>query len=980
MDPSPSPPPSGLAPAGLEHLELAMQGGQLGVWELDVETGTYRWSANATEILGWEDRPLPRTVDDLLALMPEEDRGIPEERLARLLAGEPDVPRAEFRVPGPGGAIQWIEARGKISSTPGGRMVVTGTFHNITDRKQAQLELEESEERLRLALAASRVGTWEFRIPEQAILWTRETHGIFGTDPASFPGTLESFLELVHPEDRGPTRRRIEEALRSGDAYEVEHRILHPELGVRWVHGVADIQRDARGIPIRLVGTVMDVTEETRTTKALEEQRALLARQARVLEQTQAAAQVGGFERDFVTGSAWWTDQMYVLRGLDPDHFNPATDDIWTGFGDRARRMLEKAMEVVRSRGESREIVVPMTHPTRGKRWLRVALEPIRDPGSSRVTGYYGALTDITRRKREEDLLVRVARSVSTGTGTRFLESVVRDLVETFEAQEGFVGLLEADPDAPGEERIRTVARHSTSGPAPALFYPVAETPCQEVVAGKVVIHHQDVCRKFPRDEMLRDMGCESYAGAPIRDGADRTIGLIGVFSDYPHPFPSSAASLLRIFAARTGAELDRMATEEALDQKEQELHQSQKMEAIGKLAGGIAHDFNNLLTVINSSAEMARSDLETVPGDVASLAESLDEIRASGQRAAELTRQLLAFSRKQVLQAGELEIAEVVRGASSLLSRLLGDQVAVTHSFDHGSARIRADRGQLEQVLVNLAVNARDAMPGGGTLALDTRILEPGSSAEGGRSRPPGPGRWLRLSVTDSGTGIPEDIRPRVFDPFFTTKAAGTGTGLGLSTVYGIVRQSGGFIHLDSEEDEGTVFHIDLPVVDGDGGPEKPAPRVERDHPSGGPSPNPTAPPPPPPTGHGGTGGPRIGVLVLEDDDAVRRATTELLEERGLRPVAFGDLGAAARFLDDGEDQVHVVLTDRLSDREDSSRLDRMTPLPIVLLSDFPPGGQPSSGGESLGKSVTWLVRPLSTDRLVRTLRDLATRRRPEP
>ena len=285
----------------------------------------------------------------------------------------------------------------------------------------------------------------------------------------------------------------------------------------------------------------------------------------------------------------------------------------------------------------------------------------------------------------------------------------------------------------------------------------------------------------------------------------------------------------------------------------EVQLRQAQKMEAIGQLAGGVAHDFNNILTAIIGYSEMLFEELDA--GDAKR--RPVEEIRAAAQRAAALTGQLLAFSRKQVLQARVLDLNVVVRGVETMLRRLLGEDVKLEVSRGAELGAVRADLSQLEQVLVNLAVNARDAMPRGGRLTIETAnvVLDETYAREHeGASA----GRFVLLAVSDTGSGMDAEIRSHVFEPFFTTKEQGKGTGLGLSTVYGIVKQSGGYVSVYTEPGRGSTFKIYLPRVDA---------RVEA--------------PDLVPAGLTAKGG-RETVLLAEDDVAVREIVSAVLKDKG--------------------------------------------------------------------------------------------------
>jgi signal transduction histidine kinase len=293
----------------------------------------------------------------------------------------------------------------------------------------------------------------------------------------------------------------------------------------------------------------------------------------------------------------------------------------------------------------------------------------------------------------------------------------------------------------------------------------------------------------------------EEHAVAAMRSGASDFIVKNRLHRLAPVVERELVASGLRAEQRRIAA---------ALEESQRQLQESQQMEAIGRLAGGVAHDFNNLLAAILSYADLVLQSLP--PGD--KHRDDVEEIKRAGRHAAELTRQLLAFSRQQVLHKAVLNLNEVVHDELGLLHRLVGPLVTIETRFDPEPWLIKGDRLQIEQVLMNLATNARDAMPKGGTLTITTSrvTIPPGQPA----ARPQAPGDYVCLEVRDTGSGIPPEIRSKIFDPFFTTKDVGKGTGLGLATVYGIVRQSGGLIYVDSEPGRGATFTIYLPKTSG--------------------------------------------------------------------------------------------------------------------------------------------------------------------
>jgi len=329
-----------------------------------------------------------------------------------------------------------------------------------------------------------------------------------------------------------------------------------------------------------------------------------------------------------------------------------------------------------------------------------------------------------------------------------------------------------------------------------------------------------------------------------------------------------------------------RKQTEAALHESEAQLRQSHKMEAVGQLAGGVAHDFNNLLTAIMGYSEIILSELnEQDP-----LYEDVGEILGAAQRASNLTQQLLAFSRRQVLQPGLLDLNEVVSEMNRMLRRLIGENIELVTFLGGKLAPVLADRGQLEQVIVNLAVNARDAMPGGGTLKFETCNNELTDDYIRNHSDLAA-GSYVQLTVSDTGHGMSETVRSRLFEPFFTTKERGRGTGLGLSMVYGIIKQSGGNIEVYSEEGHGATFNIYLPVA-ANGTVEsrvfgrkenvlhKPGPVCET-------------------------------VMLVEDEDGVRHLAVRILEQHGYHVIAACHGGEALLLCERYEGKIDLLITD---------------------------------------------------------------------
>jgi PAS domain S-box-containing protein len=412
--------------------------------------------------------------------------------------------------------------------------------------------------------------------------------------------------------------------------------------------------------------------------------------------------------------------------------------------------------------------------------------------------------------------------------------------------------------------------------------------------------------------ENLERRGVGSVLGIPVEAGEHDLGFLVFECMGRQRQWSEQEVMLLRMVGELFTAALQRKRAEEGLRETQAQLMQSHKLEAVGRLAGGIAHDFNNLLTVILG---FSRPLLEELSADDP-IREDVHEIHAAAERAAALTRELLTFSRRRSASSQPAEINEVLLGLEQLLGRLLGEDVELAMELDSALGAVRMDSHELEQVVMNIAVNARDAMPTGGSLWIRTRRCELGAD-EARRLGLPCAGPHALISVSDSGLGLDEATRKQMFDPFFTTKEPGKGTGLGLSIVYRLVEQAGGVIAASGAPGRGTLFEVHLPLAAAH-------------------APEPAAPAP--------ASEPRRGacVLLVEDADAVRRLTRRILEQNGYRVIEAGNGAEALALGDETLDEVDVLLTDlvmpRLGGRELAERLRARHPgLGVLFVSGYP-------------------------------------------
>ena len=378
----------------------------------------------------------------------------------------------------------------------------------------------------------------------------------------------------------------------------------------------------------------------------------------------------------------------------------------------------------------------------------------------------------------------------------------------------------------------------------------------------------------------------------------------------------------------------------------QERLAQAQKMESIGRLAGGVAHDFNNLLTVIVGCADMVHGNLPTDSRDRL----LIENVLKATEQATQLTHQLLAFARKQIIEPKILDVNSLVLDAEKILRSLLGDDIEFALLPRGQTWPVRADPSQMMQVLMNLAVNARDAMPDGGRLLIETANVQVTSD----QLPEAPPGDYVSLAVSDTGEGLAPEVRERIFEPFFTTKQQGKGTGLGLSTCYGIVKQSDGFLQVDSELGEGTTFRIYLPRVSGDAAPLDSGREQER-LPAG-----------------------EETLLLVEDNTLVRVTAVELLRSQGYRVLEAAGGPDALRLAEEHDGGIDLLVTDvvmpQMSGKEVADRLVKAQPgLKVLFVSGYTPDTIVDRG--ELHEGIDFLQKPYTTDTLVRKVREVLDR-----
>ena len=890
------------------RLRLATEAAEIGLWDVDEINETLFWPARVKAMFGISP-DVPVTMADYYAGLHPEDRDATGAAYAA--AADPDrraLYDVEYRTIGKeDGVVRWVAAKGR-GIFEGGRCVrVLGTAIDITARKQAEAALLDREARLRAVFAQAGAG---LALTDSGGRFTEvnETYCTIVGRPAEQMLGL-SMQEITHPDDLAGNAPLFEAAARGGKAFDIEKRYLRPGGESVWVRNNVSAVRSDDGTTVAMLAVSVDITDRVRAEAALRESE----EQFRVLSQVLPSFV---WSTDPDGNAIWFNERVYAYVGTPPGDLDASG---WRDIihPDDRERVTGTWRAAVASRSDYQsEYRIRRSDAT--YRWFLARAQPVLASDGT-VVRWVGTCTDIDDQKRVMAELMRFNETLEQRVAERTAE---HDRV--WRNSRDLLVVVGAD----GVFRAANPAWEAILGYGPAE------------VAGR---HYGDLI--WPDDSELTRAALErAVTTGPLtdfenryrhKDGTPRWISWrTAIEGDLVYAYGRD------VTAERTQGE--------ALRQAEEALRQSQKLEAVGQLTGGVAHDFNNLLTIIRSSVDfLRRPDLPTERRT-----RYLNAVSETVDRAAKLTGQLLAFARRQALKPETLNVGTRLRGVADLLDTVTGARIKVVTEVPEHPCFVRVDASQFETALVNMAVNARDAMEGAGTLTLSLRCGVPLPPIRGHAGAP---GPFAQVSLSDTGSGIPSDLLTRVFEPFFTTKEVGKGTGLGLSQVFGFAKQSGGDVSVESRPGQGTTFALYLPEV-------APASASQQDGVERG------------PVEPGGSG---QRVLVVEDNVEVGRFATQILEDLGYATTWAANAEEALEMLGSDGAGFDVVFSDVVMPGIGGIELARllkrrMPQLPVVLAS-----GYSHVLAQEGSVDFDLLQKPYSADQVSRMLRTVLRRGR---
>lgn len=802
---------------------------------------------------------------------------------------------AEWLIHGQGGHTLWT----RVSTRAADSKQVVITLEDITDYKRARESLRASESRLELAMEASELSMWDWNVEQDQVSYNDQWRISLGIDPSELVKRQDLSERLMLPVDDNSVLEKFERHFHGGSPYfQAEYRLAAHDGTAKWFMAHAKVvRRDVAGKAMRVIGVLQDIS------RSKQDQRTAIEVEQR-WERAIRGTLDGLYEWDLLTGHVWYASRFRDIIGCADVNFastfqafqNVLHTEDRVSVLSKIRAHLEN-----QSRLDTRCRVV-----TRKGNivWCRLRGEAERD-ASGRPTRLAGSLSDISAQIDAEKALSRSQDFYGT----------VLDSLPLFVAY--------ADRD----ERIVYANRIFQR----FFAMPLADSRgrlIKDVIGDRRYGAIGPYVREALQGKTLEGQG-------RYRDPDGKQVDLEGAFI----PHYDDNGELQGCFVAA------RDITEKRL--LEAELRQSQKMEAVGRLTGGIAHDFNNLLSVIVGNMQLLTRSLQQTPR----LLRQAETALNAAMRGGELIKRLLAFARQQVLEPRTVDLNALIGGMYELLRRSLTGDIEIHRELALDTWFTRADPGQLENAVLNLVINARDAMPAGGVITIATRNVTIGTDRQ---PREDGltPGEYALLEVADSGAGMSAETLKRVFEPFFTTKEVGKGSGLGLSMVYGFVKQSGGHVHIVSAPQQGTKVQLYFPRSQADADQTKPEGTVQEDLPRG-----------------------HETILVVEDNAEVRGTTVEILTSLGYRVhEAANGHQALERFM--RHPDIALVFTDvmlpggLLGTQLVEKLTERRAELKVLLTSGF--SDSSLMHRSLLDGTVELLLKPYQLEELARRVRAL--------
>ncbi len=791
----------------------------------------------------------------------------------------------EHRLLNSNGTVIWVSLN--LVTIPGDNKIKTyliGDIIDINERKEAERALISSERRLIEAQRVGGVGCWELDIRNDTLFWSDEVYTMLELSPTDFEGTFESFLSYVHPEDRDYVNTSYMDSLKNKTNYDIVHRIKMNDGRIKYIHERCETEYDADGTAIKSLGTIHDISEIKESETKF-----------RNLFEISNDAIYVLYKKRFVLVNSKFSE----IFGYSSDECRADDFDFMKLVAPESRQLIKSRMAE-----QSKDETLPALYEFIGqakdghKIICEVSVSQVEFEGG---IASQGILRDITDRKQADQKLRQLVTVTEQSPIAIVITNTNGEIEYVNPRYEDSSGYLSSEVMGKNCNILK-------SGKTPLETY---ENLWATILAGKT---WKGV---FTNKRKNGELYYENATIGPIYDDK-------GIITHY-------------------------VALKEDITEKrnlEQQLRQSQKMEAIGVLAGGVAHDFNNLITVINGYSELLILGMKKDNPAI----EHLRQIQGAGRRASNLTRQLLAFIRKQIMKQEVMDVNNLVSEMEKMLHLLIGEDIDLVTSYDSDIDAIKADPGQIEQIILNLAVNSRDAMPLGGRLTIETQKIYL-DEVYTEKHQEVTPGAYVMIAVSDTGKGMDKKTQARIFDPFFTTKEVGKGTGLGLSTVYGIVKQSKGYIWVYSEINQGTTFKIYFPV-------HKEANTIVK------------------------ASSLKIStflgnetLLIVEDDDALRELAVITLETFGYKIYFKSNGSDALKFAKKHNNPIDLLLTDVIMPHMGGPELARkivaiMPTIKILYMSGYTSNAIVHHG--VLDEKINLIQKPFNQTDLAKKIRDI--------